>query len=315
MAKIVLVCPFCQEKLETADGNIGRDGQCPHCKEVFEIKPQTQPGAVSAPSTEYEYLDNNTLAAIFAVMLTLVLLMLSTFVRWVGYHASLGNYITGVKSAVFGVSLACCAFFAFSLVGRKSLMPAVIVSGAWGLCVAVWTWGIRFFVGRAAAGADGVLQTALAAKAGLLLALLAGLLVCGTAVFVYSQARVRASYEKLGVCMLAAVLGATILGMLLISMQVRPTVARIAEATPAGGESEPDADGPQGAVEPGPPPEPDKQPDTEPAENVEPPEPVEPAPKPVEPPEPPQREPQPEPEPDPDAVPFIPADEGMRGPE
>jgi len=232
MAKIVLVCPFCQKKLETDAGNVGRDGQCPACEKVFEITATEPAGAltaVGAGAREYEYQDMGALVAVGAVGVALLLLVASTFTSWTPSYGKLAAHLAGVKTAVLAVSLACCAFLVFSAAGGKSLMPAVIVSGAWGMVVIVWTWGVWFVVHGAVQQVAEAVRRDFALNAGLFLTLGAAVLVVLAAVYVYVQVKADTTYDRLGVLMVVADLVAVILALLAVGLNVRPAVGKLVQ--------------------------------------------------------------------------------------
>ena len=51
MARVVIECPSCNTRLETSSDNVGRDGQCPACEEIFSIPPASGVGTVSGRRT------------------------------------------------------------------------------------------------------------------------------------------------------------------------------------------------------------------------------------------------------------------------
>jgi len=238
MAKIILVCPFCQTKLETPDANVGRDGQCPACEKIFEITPRegarggTAAGAGRlAGAREYEYQENNALVATVAVGVCLILLILSTFLRWGSQYGKLVEYLPGIRITFLAVSLACLSFFIFSAVGGKSLMPAVIVSGAWGTVAVLWSWGIWYSVHKIISGTDVAavqesLKSELAIKGGVLLPLVAGLLLTASSAFVVVITKESSTFQRLGFFTAIAQLLAVILGIVVIAAHVRPAIAQ-----------------------------------------------------------------------------------------
>jgi hypothetical protein len=239
VAKIVLVCPFCQKKVETDDTNVGRDGQCPACEKIFEI---TAPAA-SAPArsgstagagwsggaNEFEYRDSNALVATIAVGVALLLLAGSTFAAWAPSHSRLADYVPMPQAVVLAASALCCAFFAFSALGGKSLMPALIISGAWGILAAIWAWAIHFFTNGIARDLTETSRRAFSLSPGLFLAMGAGLLVMGASLFAYRQVKAGSTFERLGFFMLFAMLLAIVLGFVIAGAGVRPAVAELAQ--------------------------------------------------------------------------------------
>jgi hypothetical protein len=310
MAKIVLVCPFCQKKLETPDGNIGRDGQCPACEKIFEITAPERSRAAGpaggeaggwlAGAGEFEYRDTTALAATVAVAIAVGLLIASTFLPWGAPYGRLAPYLAGVKAAVLAASVACCAFFLFSLAGGKSLMPAAMVSGAWGTVVVVWTWGIWFFAHRTVGDLIDSARPEFVIKGGLFASLGAGLLAAVAAVYVCMHGKTDSTFNRLGFFTLAAQLCALIVGLLAVSVQVRAFVAEASKNVRQPVEAVvPDREPPpvRAAPDRSLPPKPNATPQSRRRD--------EPPPSDDEPP----KDQGPQAEPDEDAVPFIPADE------
>jgi hypothetical protein len=243
MATIVVVCPFCQKRLETSDSNAGRDGQCPACEKVFEIAPLQRPKAAAgvqaagAAGQESEYQDTSALVSLILVGVGLVLMVMASLSPWADPYGKLAGFAPAQKMVILAVSAACCAFLVVSLMGGKSLMPAAIVSSAWGTVALVWSWGIWHNVNQAIIRAGAVevqasLRSQVGIKGGLVFTLVAAVFVVGASLYAYFQCKGRSTFPRLGTFMFAAECVALVVGLLIVRLYVQPGVQDRIKAVP-----------------------------------------------------------------------------------
>jgi hypothetical protein len=152
--RALVSCPGCGVLLESAWKDVGRDGQCPDCREVFPIVPcvgaggwgkEGAAGAADEPGEPRALWGPAVLGACF------VLVMLSGIRGWVDPRSSAAALAGLYRLTIIAVSVACLAFVAFSAAARSSLAPAALAASAWGVAVAVVLAGL----GRCLAGVAG----------------------------------------------------------------------------------------------------------------------------------------------------------------
>jgi hypothetical protein len=141
-----LVCPFCGKHLRTDRVHAGREGLCPKCDKVFELPGPREEEAKSEEAPEYG--SSVVLTLTGGVGLALAFLAASSLLVWSRFTGAEELFLGAQKLAIVVGSLACLGAIAVSLAGRKSLLPAVLVSGAWGITAAVWVAGSAVVMGR-----------------------------------------------------------------------------------------------------------------------------------------------------------------------
>ena len=247
MARLVIVCPFCQKRLETADDNLGRQGQCPGCQNVFIIR-LSELGAPVArgaadrfggPAQEFEYQEMSALSGVGAVAACLLLLVIGSLLPWVAPYSVGGDFMPSEKLAFVAVSAACCVFLAVSFLARKSLVPGVLISAGWGMMALIWTGGILVTFSNAVKGAQDTELADEVAKSidtspGIYLALIAALLTVIAATFFYYQSRDSDTFRRMGAFLVAIQALAVVAGLLVVFTHVKPAInARLPKrATP-----------------------------------------------------------------------------------
>jgi hypothetical protein len=227
MAKIQLVCPSCNRKLETDRDNAGRDGLCPSCEHIFEIPESSSSASVpvvgrSAGSREYEYDNPSALAGAMGAGICLLALTASAFLNWAAAEGPVSNFLAGQRAAIGMVSFVCFLMVLVSFLGRKSLVPAVFVSGAWGVAAFMWAMGIKMSVAKAAAaGSEGVDVRMVGGS--IYLTVVAALLLLAAAVYVLLQVR-RGTFRRPGLHFGGLLLLAVICSSILVWTHVKPTL-------------------------------------------------------------------------------------------
>jgi hypothetical protein len=232
---IVFKCPFCEEKLETSDENVGREGQCANCERIFEI-PDLRPGARSAAAPRAgggwlsegtpEYAEPRALVGTAGIGLGLGLLILAGLADWVGANSFLAPYVAGERLYLVLGSAACLLFLALSFLTRKSLVPAILAGGGWGLLALVWVGGLwQQLTNLAVPG-----RTAGAALGGAAyLAVLAAVLAAGASLFVYFQIKDLHVLDRLGVFLFAVYVVGAAGGLFVVGRHVRPRLTALLE--------------------------------------------------------------------------------------
>ncbi|MHC4479630.1 MAG: hypothetical protein ACYS1C_01465 [Planctomycetota bacterium] len=210
MARVLLVCPSCQKKLETLEENVVR---------------------------EYEYQEGGALWSVLAVMGALVLLLVAASLRW-SYPQRIGEHFIRAERLVFLVaSVLCCVFFALSFLGGKSLVPATLVSVAWGTLAAVWAGGLIQTVRGVVRDAQGTpleerITQGVALGAGVYVAVLAGILTFAAAIFFYYRCRDSYSFRHVGAMLFTLEAVAVVAGLLIVFLHVKPNIRQLVPRTP-----------------------------------------------------------------------------------
>lgn len=260
MARVLLVCPFCQKRLETSEGNVGREGQCPACENVFPVTPQERraPGipamqagaeALLGALQEFEYREMPVLASALAVAVCLLLLLFVSLLPWAGGGRALSPLMPSEQLAFTAVTAVCCLYMLVSFLSRKSLVPAALLSAAWGTTVLIWTGGILRAVYEAVKAAqDTPLAKEMSSRMGLsgniYFPLALGLLTALAGFYFYYQCKDSDTFRRLGAFLLATQLVAVIAGLLVVSLHVNPTIKAVtpkSSSAPAGQPTAPPA--------------------------------------------------------------------------
>jgi len=217
MAKLYAECPFCHAHLETDGANEGRQGQCPHCENVFEIRPAGRKGRSDA-GVPAEYTDKAVVVMALTAALFLIVLAASSLLSW---SASLDPtreaFLAGQKTTIGGVSLVCSAFVIVSLLGRKSMVPSVLVSGAWGLAAVIWIVGLLVAL-KGGQDSPGAVQS------GLYLGLVTACVLLVLGAYLLLQFRGGDIFAGIGVFSAAVYLAALVAGALAVALTVRPAL-------------------------------------------------------------------------------------------
>ncbi len=224
MASIVIECPSCSDKLETAEANIGRDGECPACGAIFEIQPPERfGGTAAAPERALEeYQDSETLASAGGVAVCLVLLAGSAYLQWADPGGAAGSFVGGEKFLILLVSVACGAFMAVSAATESSLIPSVMLCGGWGMIATIWTGGLLISLRSIGEGAGG--GSDFAPRLGLYVATVVSLLlVAATALAYYRFSNLR-SDRHLGIFVVSTETVGALAGLLVVLRHVSPAL-------------------------------------------------------------------------------------------
>jgi hypothetical protein len=237
MAKLLLICPGCGKKLETDEGNAGREGQCPHCQKVFPVTSVERGGGVITgggwleEATEYEYHEMAALASVGAIGACLLLLIVAACIPWVKPDTAGSDFLPQTRLMFAAVSVACLLHLGVAFAARKSIAPASLTALAWGMLAVLWSGGIfhTFYQAlNAAKGlpAEGDIKAAIGTTGGLYLALIAGILTLAAGGFFYFQFRQSDTLRKIGLFLLATQVLALILGVLVVRLHVQPAIQR-----------------------------------------------------------------------------------------
>lgn len=237
MAKTVIVCPSCGKKLETDRDNIGREGQCPACEEVFTI-PEAHAGAGAVPGRwlgdlppEYENLW--VLSGVVLIALALVLMMGSTLADWVSPECPALAYLGWHKTLLVAVSGTCLAVLVLSALTRKSFAASVLLASVWATLSAVWLAGMLRRMdtieqtGRDMWFGEGVqVRAALtfAPQAGLYVAAIGAVFLFGAAVYAWYQYRDVKTVRFFGLFLAICVAMGFFLGVYVFNHHVGPSL-------------------------------------------------------------------------------------------
>jgi len=259
MARIVIVCPFCQKRLETPDENLGRQGQCPGCQNVFIIKLSDLGAAgerLAGSAPEYEYQEMGALSGVGAVAVCLVLLALASLLQWVPPDPTKvgADFMPSEKLAFAAVSMACCVCLAVSFLARKSLVPGVLTGAAWGMVALIWTGGILVTFHNAVKRAQNTdlaetVAKSIHASAGIYLALAASILTIIAATFFYYQCRDSDTFRRIGAFLVATQVLAVIAGLVIVFTHVKPAIQSGLPRRPTLAAPSPQTPGPPTAPE------------------------------------------------------------------
>jgi hypothetical protein len=218
MARLVVTCPECGTRLETAVDDVGRDGQCPACESIFAIRAPT--GDVF-PSRSLghvlEYQNISGLAIPSALVCGLLLMTAASLSHWVEPLGDAAELAGTVRSAVLGVSLACLLFIAVSAASRMTFAPAVLVGGTWGVAASCWLFG---FARCLDAGVR--TSSSFAPFTGIYVALAASLSLVGSAAYGYVQYRRVHSLRRPTTLFLSAACLGLLLGLGLLGRHTAP---------------------------------------------------------------------------------------------
>jgi hypothetical protein len=241
MAKVVLVCPFCQKRLETSAENIGREGQCPGCENVFPVTAPERnvPGLAASPGAagEYEYQDTEALLGIAALAGCLVLLLFASTMPWVKRSTMGADFMPSEQLGILLVSVICIVYMGISFLARKSLVPVMLVAGAWGTVVVIWTGGIVLTLHNAAMAAENLglgksVRDSISVRGGIYLALAAGILAVVAVVYFYYVCRATDTFRRIGAFLWGTQVAAVTAGLLIVFLHVEPAVhERLAQAS------------------------------------------------------------------------------------
>jgi uncharacterized membrane protein YjjB (DUF3815 family) len=258
MARVLLVCPSCHKRLETSDQNVGRDGQCPACQNVFPVvpAPRAAPAGplIAVPGEgwlgaagEYEYHAMNALLGVGIVALCLLLLIAASSGWWVKPYRIGADFVPGDRAVVFAVSVACMAYLAMSFVARKSLVPAVLLTAAWGTAATIWTGGILTSIHsavKAAAVTNSQVLDQVGMTTNIYFALALGILTLIAGVYFYYQCRDSDTFQRIGAFLLATQFIAITVALMVVFTHVKPAVrsaVKGASSAPAAPAPEPSA--------------------------------------------------------------------------
>jgi hypothetical protein len=215
ISTMYLVCPFCGKHLRTERAHAGREGLCPECEKIFELPELQAPPEHADEAPEYDSTVVLTLAG--GVGLGLLFLASSALLDWSRPGGAEALFFGAQKLAMVVGSLACLVVIFVALAGRKSLMPPVLVSGAWGMTAAVWIAGSSVVLGRVV----GSLQES-PARPGMHVALLAACVVVATSGYLTLQLRNEKLFRGLGAVYGALQVAGVLAGLLIVGFYVSP---------------------------------------------------------------------------------------------
>ena len=250
MARVLLTCPKCDKKLETAEENVGREGQCPGCENIFPIAAPDRAAPAGAPlrvrgtgwlaqADDYEYQEMTALSGVGAVFVGLLLLAGASTMRWTPSWALAGDFMAWERTLFLVISVACAAFLAVSFLARKSLVPAAILGGAWGTMAVIWSFGmLQIFNGIVSdfrkAGLPQPRIESVQIEWGIYLTVGAGFLTLAGGIYFFSQNRDSNTFRRIGTFFVTAQVVAAAVAVLLLLAHANPGIrARLSkEAAP-----------------------------------------------------------------------------------
>ncbi len=232
MAVVMFKCPFCGQKVETPEENVGREGQCPECQRIFKIpdprsgrpRPQ-QPGPTGGgwlDRAPEEYQEGNVLLGSASLAGCLVVLIVASLMPWMTQIAALETVIAGERLYILLGSAASLTYLALSVLSRKSLIPAVLGSLAWSACSTTWIITLWRRAGEAtqvegAAGAQ--------AAGGIYLALLAALAAACAALFVTAKVGELRVLRYWGIFLVGMLIIGTGSGVIVYGRHLQPAIS------------------------------------------------------------------------------------------
>ena len=194
MAIIVFDCPFCNMKVET-------------------------PWFSALPA---EYQEASTLTGVGVLALALVGLIVASAAQWARGRVDAAPFIADQRALILLGSAVSLAFLLVSAVTRKSLIPAVLAAGAWGMFALIWVGGIGHVLGKLAA-TEGATPVKLAKMAKL--AMFAALIAVGAALYVYYQCKDGEALHNFGFFLLATQVVACFAALIVVTRYVKPGLA------------------------------------------------------------------------------------------
>jgi hypothetical protein len=231
MAKVMVICPSCQQGLEASEEDIGRDGQCSKCRNIFPIvgaggMAAEAPKGWLAASRRYEYSDTGALASVIASGLCLILLVSASLVPWAMPESYAAGVVRMSRHVILLLSAVCAAYMAGTLILRASFVPAIATLSGWGMAVLMWqigTWHMVSYLGKA----EGiVLRGGIVGGKVLVgnffLALLASVLVVGSGLFFYRQYHESGATRPIGGWIMGMHALGFVCGMAAVFVHVRP---------------------------------------------------------------------------------------------
>jgi hypothetical protein len=223
-----LVCPYCGKHLRTDRSHAGREGLCPRCEKIFQL-PEPRPAQRVASEDAPEYGSTTVLALSGAVGLGLLMLAVSSLLDWSRFTGAEALFLDAQKMAIVVGSLACLVAIGVALAGRKTLLPAILVSGAWGITAAVWVGGTAAVMGRLV----GDLHSS-PVRAGLYVALVAACVVVVVSGYLLLQLRHEGLFRGLPAVFGGLQMAGIVAGLLIVTCHVSPGLqARAGTSLPA----------------------------------------------------------------------------------
>jgi hypothetical protein len=197
MAKVMVVCPSCQQALEASDEDVGRDAQCFKCRGIFPIVASggaaaEAPAGWLAGSRRYEYSDSGALAGVIGAGVCLIILVSTSLVSWTPPDSYAHGVIGLSRLVILILSAVCSAYMAGTLMLRASFVPSIATLSGWGMAVLMWQLGTWHMVHFIAKGPEGAMPLPPAMTAKVLtgtffLAMLGSVLVVASTLFFYRQ--------------------------------------------------------------------------------------------------------------------------------
>ncbi len=231
MARAVVVCPSCSNKLETDARNIGREGLCPDCEEVFTI-PDTAPpvsrisGGGRFGRLPAEYGDFWAISGVVLVAVTLLALLGSTMMDWIDPTSPAAEYVAWHQRIVLAVTVACTSGLIFSALTRKSFAPVVLLSCLWGSAAFVFLTGMlrRMETIAATPTVDSRIARTFYATTGLYVGSVAAVLLVAASFYTWYQCRSTGSVRWYGLFMVIAFVVGVFLGLHVVRNEVHPAL-------------------------------------------------------------------------------------------
>jgi hypothetical protein len=240
MARVLLTCPKCHKKLETAGENVGREGQCPGCENIFPIAAPDRAASAAAPlrvhgtgwlaqADEYEYQETTALSGVGAVFVGVLLLAGASTMRWTPSWALAADFVAWEKALFLVISVACAAFMAVSFLARKSLVPAAVLGAAWGTMAVVWSFGILQILNGIVGdfrkkGLPQPMIDTVRVEWGIYLTVGAGFLTLAAGLYLFTQNRDSSTFRRIGTFLVTTQVIAAAVAVLLLVTHAGPGI-------------------------------------------------------------------------------------------
>jgi len=233
MAKVMVLCPSCQQPLEASEDDLGRDGQCFKCRNIFPIVGAG--GAVAegptgwmAGSRRYEYSDTGALTAVIAAGLCLILLVATSLVPWAASDSYAWGVVRLSRHVILVLSAVCCVYMAVTLMLRASFVPAIATLSGWGMAVLMWqigTWQMAHYLANVEEAMLRAAPPGVKVLGGsFFLAMLAAALVVAAGLFFYRQYHESGATRRIGGWLMGMHALGFIAGMAAVFLHVRPSL-------------------------------------------------------------------------------------------
>jgi hypothetical protein len=195
MPGISTKCPSCSARLSASLRDHARVARCPECEHVFTAEASSKVRQ-STGALPPEYQDKTAVTLAGGLVLVSLVLAVATLPPWSG------SFVVAHKTAIAIASLVCAVFMGVSALGRQSMSPAILATGAWGMLALFWLADMFSIAGDAV-------------PKGLYVAVGAAALLVGTSAHLVLRFRGTGVYRRIGVvfavlCVVAACVGLVI---------------------------------------------------------------------------------------------------------